>query len=91
MLSATSVDPQEAYKDLAKCIMRFYEINVLPVPINVDKIIGDADTGYANWSLAIKHLKNQNENVKIRPRDSSCLDKQQKGKTFTYWLWKEKS
>ena len=48
LLSATSVDPQEAYKDLAKCIMKFYEINVLPVPINIDKIIDDADTGYAN-------------------------------------------
>ena len=48
LLSATPVDPQEAYKDLAKCIMKFHEISVLPVPINIDKIIGDADTGYAN-------------------------------------------
>ena len=48
LLSATSVDPQEAYKDLAKCIMKFHESSVLPVPINIDKIIVDADTGYAN-------------------------------------------
>ena len=40
-LSVTSVDPQQACKDLAERIMKFHEINLLPVPIDIDKLASD--------------------------------------------------
>ena len=41
-LSVTSVDPQQACKDLAERIVKFHEINLLPVPIDIDKLASDA-------------------------------------------------
>ena len=40
-LSVTSVDPQQACKDLAERIVKFHEINLLPVPIDIDKLASD--------------------------------------------------
>ena len=37
-IGARSVDPQQSYNDLAERIIRFKEINMLPMPVRIEKL-----------------------------------------------------
>ena len=56
-LSATSVDPQRNCKYSAERIIKFHEINMLPVPIDTDKSAGDTNLSYALFQHSGKFRK----------------------------------
>ena len=83
----------------------FHEINMLPVPIDIDKIAGHADLSYSLFQHSAKFhktckLKFDNEKLEKSKRKCEksgqellqkyCLDIPQKNKAFTYRFWQGK-
>ena len=44
-VGARSVDPQQSYNDLAERIIQFKEINVLTMPVNIEKLAESEELG----------------------------------------------
>ena len=57
-IDARSVDPQQAYNDLAERIIQFQEINMLPMSINIEKLATDEELGASLFKNKAKFQKN---------------------------------
>ena len=44
-IGARSVDPQQSYNDLAERFIQFKEINMLPIPVNIEKLAEGEELG----------------------------------------------
>ena len=44
-IGARSFDPQQSYNDLAERIIQFKEINMVPMPVNIEKLVNIEELG----------------------------------------------
>ena len=56
-IGARSVDPQQSYNDLAERIIQFKEINMLPMPVNIEKLAEGEELGNSLFKHGAKFHK----------------------------------